>query len=114
MNKTVCFLVVLMLVLGAGSAVAQDCGPLNITFKPDAPSIFPGDPLYDQYVPMIATYYGLDISVFEWCWTQRVVGTIQGTCVSCGGMGLAMFDPFGLGIGPRPVRQPGDHHHKAW
>ena len=76
MKKTACVAIAAVLALAAGTAVGQECGPLNITFKPDAPSIFPGDLLYDTYVPMVAAYFGVPLADFEWCWTQRVVGIL--------------------------------------
>ncbi len=107
MKKTLRILVAVALAVSAGSVFGQDCGPLNLTFRPQSIDLFPGDDLYDQYVPMIALQFGLDPAVFEWCWTQRVVGTIQGRWITCGGMGLAMFDPFGLGGGPDMYGNPG-------
>lgn len=107
MKKTACVAIAAVLALAASTAFGQECGPLNITFKPDAPSIFPGDLLYDTYVPMVAAYFGVPLADFEWCWTQRVVGTIQGTWVTCGGNNIAIYGPFGLPNEPDLYVNPG-------
>jgi hypothetical protein len=96
-----------VLVLSAGNALGQGCGHLNLIFMPDAPSIAAGDPLYDQYVPQVAAYYGIPVADFEWCWTQRVSGTIRGTWVTCGGNNIAIYGPFGLPNEPDLFVNPG-------
>ena len=107
MKRVVIFTVAVVLALSAGNALGQGCGHLNLIFKPEAPSIFPGDFLYDQYVPQVAAYYGIPITDFEWCWTQRVGGTIQGTWVTCGGNNIAIYAPFGLPNEPDLYVNPG-------
>jgi hypothetical protein len=107
MKKTASIIVGLVLVAGAGAAFGQDCGPLNLQFLEPSVDLFPGDPLYDEYVPMIAAHFGLDPAVFQWCWTQRVVGTIPGTWVSCGGDPIADYDLFGLPSDPHLYLNPG-------
>jgi len=44
---------------------------------------------------------------FDWCWSQRVIGTIQGTWVLCGSWELFIADPLDLGIGPDVYGNPG-------
>lgn len=108
MKRTACFLITLVLVLCAGTVYAQEnCKTLNINYKPDDFYINPGDPLYDQYVPMIEARFGIDPGTFEWCWTQSIVGTINGRWIACGKMDLAIFDPFALGINPELWGNPG-------
>lgn len=107
MKKTACFVVAAAIILLASSAAGQDCGPLNLQFQPDAPAVNPGDPLYDEWVPLIAEHFGLDPAGFGWCWTQRVVGTIPGTWVTCGGDDLFVPNPFGIGDGPDLYGNPG-------
>ena len=107
MKRFVIFTVAVGLTLSAGDALGQGCGNLKLIFKPDAPSIFPGDALYDQYVPQVASYFGIPVTDFEWCWTQRVVGTIHGTWVTCGGNDIAIYAPFGLPNEPDLYVNPG-------
>ena len=107
MRKAIVLGITAVLALGAGTVFAQDCGELRLNFKLPSIDLIPGDDLHEMYVPMIAAHYGLEPGVFEWCWTQQVVGTISGTWVSCGGTTLSEGDPFGFGFGPDLYPNPG-------
>ena len=98
MRRICCFTVAVMLAMGAASVFGQDCKHLQLNFTEPSIDIFPGDELYDDYVPMIEARFGIAPGSFEWCWTQRVIGTIPGTWVACGSNGLYIDDPFGFGL----------------
>lgn len=98
MKKTWCCAIALAFLMIAAPAAGQNCKPLQLNFTVPSTDIFPGDDLYDEYVPMIEARFGIEPGAFGWCWTQRVIGTIPGTWVACGMEDLAIYDPFGFGI----------------
>ena len=104
MHKTlVCSaFLVLVLCLGVGTAFGQDCDKFNVILKPGETYV-DDDDLGDY--DFLAEHFGVE--PFEWCWSQRVIGTVQGRWALCGNNDLAIFDPFGLGIGPELWGNPG-------
>ena len=114
MRKVACLVVTVALFLGGGLAFGQDCGQLNITFKPEATDLdltdYPNnlDPSDHALLVRLTEYYGVEFNNPEndWCWKQRVIGTFVGTWVSCGSIDLAiwgpLFAPLDVGIGPGP------------
>jgi hypothetical protein len=89
--------------LSAGAAFGDDCGQFNITIKPAETELDPDD------YGFLADMFG--VAPFEWCWSQRVVGTIKGEYALCGSFAdLYMLDPLGLGIGPELYGNPGIIH----
>ena len=99
MRKKVLFMMTAVLILSAGAAFGQECRQLNVTLKVESPDLDPED------FEFLADYFGVDD--FDWCWSQRVIGTIQGTWVFCGSWALFADDPLGVGIGPELYGNPG-------
>ena len=92
-------LVVFLACLGAGTAYGESCTQLTLKLQPQSTDLDPTD--FD----FLAAYFGVD--PFGWCWSQPVVGTIQGVWAFCGNDALAIFNPFSVGVGPDLWGNPG-------
>lgn len=92
MKKTACIAITAALLFGGGAVfggdLGDDCQNLNVTLKEESTDVDPTDPAYVA----LAEYFGFD--VFEVCWSQEVIGTIQGTWVLCWRDGLYIPDPL--------------------
>ena len=108
MRKAACLVVTVALVLGGGAAfggdLGEDCRKLNVILLEESTYVDHTDP---EYVAL-AEYFGFES--FANCWSQEVIGTIQGTWVLCWTEGLFIDDPFELGIGPELWGNPGIIH----
>ena len=95
MNRTVIgnALLILTLCLAASAASGQDCGNVTLTIKPEETPIAEGD--LGEF-DFLADWF--DVEPFQWCWSQRVVGTIQGVWTFCGHEDLYIENPLGLDI----------------
>ena len=107
MRKAACLVVTVALFLGGGAAyggdledLGENCRKLNVILVEESTDLDPED--YD----FLAAYFG--VAPFEWCWSQQVIGTLQGTWVLCGSfIDLYLPDPLDLGIGPDLYGNPG-------
>jgi hypothetical protein len=120
MKKKTFLVVTALLVLTGGVSFGDDpadCAKLNLMFQPGGdPSLEPGEPLYEEYVPVLLAYYGID--AFDWCWSQPIRGSlggvgVKGTWVACGAFDLSLLAPLfpevsaPFGAGPDLYGNPG-------
>ena len=105
MRKAACLVVTVVLVLGGGAAfggdLGEDCRKLNLITHEESTYVD-----HEGEVSVaLAAYFGVE--PFDWCWSQQVIGTLQGTWVFCGSWELFMDDLFGLGNFPELYGNPG-------
>lgn len=93
MQRVACYVAVVAIVLGGGAAfgadLGDDCQNLNVTLKEESSDVDPSDP---TYVALAEFFFGAG-ATFDVCWSQEVIGTIQGTWVLCWREGLLIPNP---------------------
>ena len=93
MQRVACYVAVVALVLGGGvvfgADLGDDCQNLNVTLKEESSDVDPSDP---TYVALAEYFFGAG-ATFDVCWSQEVIGTIQGTWVLCWREGLLVPNP---------------------
>jgi len=104
MRKTIVCLALVGFVTGlaGGPAYGQSCENFNVILKEAATDLDPTE----QDLWRLAIHFGIR-PPFDYCWSQRVIGTVQGVWALCGNDDLSMFDPLGLGVGPELWGNPG-------
>jgi hypothetical protein len=89
-----------------GAAFGEDCEQINYNIKAEEGYVDHTDPAYIE----LAERFGFDS--FEVCWSQRAIGTPNGTLVLCWEDSLIIPNPFSQPVAPDLWGNPGVLHTK--